>query len=170
MGSHASTLHAEPTGSDVAATMDALRRLVRFLRLGTRAAESKSGLSSAQLFVLRRLADEPASSIAELARRTLTDASSVSTVVARLVDAGLVSRTTSPDDRRRASIALTARGRKVLERAPEVAQERLFEALHRMPERDRKELARTLVAWVHAAGADELEPRMFFEDEQGHGR
>jgi DNA-binding MarR family transcriptional regulator len=157
MGSHVS--------GESAAIMDALRRLVRFLRLGTRAAEARTGISSAQLFVLQRLESAPALSIAELAERTLTDPSSVSTVVAKLVARGMVSRRTSPEDRRRASIALTARGRQVLSRAPELAQVRLLEALESMPEAERSALGRTLVAWVHGAGADELEPRMLFEDE-----
>ncbi len=157
MGSHGSRENAE--------IMDALRRLVRFLRLGTRAAEASTGVSSAQLFVLQRLESSPASSIAELAERTLTDASSVSTVIAKLVARGLVSRRTSPEDRRRASIALTARGRQLLTRAPELAQVRLLEALDRMPDEERAALGRTLVAWVHGAGADRLEAKMLFEDE-----
>jgi DNA-binding MarR family transcriptional regulator len=145
--------------------MDALRRLVRFLRLGTRAAEARTGVSSAQLFVLQRLEASPAASIAELADRTLTDPSSVSTVVAKLAARGLVSRRTSPEDRRRASIALTARGRQLLARAPELAQVRLLDALDRMPDAERAALGRTLIAWVHGAGADRLEAKMLFEDE-----
>ncbi len=145
--------------------MDALRRLVRFLRLGTRAAEARTGVSSAQLFVLQRLTDAPALSIADLAARTLTDPSSVSTVVAKLAERGLVARRPSPEDRRRAMVSLTSAGRQMLTRAPELAQVRLLDALDRMPSGERDALARTLTAWVHDAGADRLEPRMLFEDE-----
>src|SRR5689334_12541357 len=89
---------------DAEAVMHALRRLVRFLRLADRRAEGAAGISAAQMFVLRSLADAPASSLSELADRTLTDQSSVSTVVARLVETGLVVRRRG-EDRRRIELA-----------------------------------------------------------------
>jgi DNA-binding MarR family transcriptional regulator len=60
--------------------LNALRRIVRDLRLGARDAERSAGISGAQLFVLQALADERASSLNELADRTHTDQSSVSVV------------------------------------------------------------------------------------------
>src|SRR2546423_5112313 len=107
MGSHASGARVD----DAQHVFDSLRRLVRFLRLGAREAEEATGVSSAQLFVLHQLAGAPAASLAELAERTLTDQSSVSTVVARLVAHGLVARRKGTGDRRRVELALTARGR-----------------------------------------------------------
>src|SRR4051794_8130303 len=72
-------------GGDVRAIMDAIRRIVRVLRVSSRAAEKQVGLSGAQLFVLHKLADTPALSLNELADRTRTHQSSVSVVVQRLV-------------------------------------------------------------------------------------
>src|SRR3982751_587504 len=80
----------------------AQRRIVRFLRLADRDVEAACDISAAQLFVLHTLVDKPAQSLSELAQRTLTDQSSVSTVVSRLVERGLVKRTASRADRRRA--------------------------------------------------------------------
>jgi DNA-binding MarR family transcriptional regulator len=76
-------------------SMNAVRSIVRALRINTRAIESQMGISLAQLFVLQQLADRPANSLNELAERTATHQSSVSVVVRRLVDNGYVSRTTS---------------------------------------------------------------------------
>src|SRR5436190_20552831 len=76
-------------------SMNAVRSIVRALRINTRAIESQMGISLAQLFVLQQLADRPANSLNELAERTATHQSSVSVVVRRLVDSGYVSRTTS---------------------------------------------------------------------------
>ena len=76
---------------DATAVLGSLRRIVRFLRLADREAEAACEVSAAQLFVLHTLAAEPAASVHALAARTLTDPSSVSTVVAR----GLVQRTPS---------------------------------------------------------------------------
>src|SRR5215470_9599078 len=85
----------------VRAIMDALRRIVRGLRLTARDAERSAGISGAQLFVLQSLAEERASSLNDLADRTLTDQSSVSVVVKRLADRKLVARKAAADDARR---------------------------------------------------------------------
>src|SRR5882762_3561794 len=91
--------------------LDSIRRLVRLLRVSDRQAQAELGVSGAQLFVLRELGRTPALSLNELASRTLTDQSSVSVVVTRLVEAGLVSRERARDDARRLVLGLTRAGR-----------------------------------------------------------
>jgi DNA-binding MarR family transcriptional regulator len=148
-----------------AAALDALRRIVRYLRLADREVENACGLSVAQLFVLHQLADTSGLSIAEVAERTLTDQSSVSTVVARLVERGLVSRKPSRTDRRRAELSLTARGEKIVLTAPRVPQLAIIEAIRGMTSKKRAELVRALEGLAGAIGANAVEPRMLFEDE-----
>src|SRR5258708_6638855 len=72
--------------------LDSIRRLVRSLRLFSREAEQKLDLSAAKLFVLQQLSATKPVSMKELARRTYTDQSSVSTVVSRLAEKGLVNK------------------------------------------------------------------------------
>jgi DNA-binding MarR family transcriptional regulator len=144
--------------------MDGIRRVVQALRVSSRGAEQRVGLSSAQLFVLQRLAGSPAMSINELADATLTHQSSVSVVVRRLVERGLVRRGASGEDGRRVEVSLTARGRHLIERAPGAAQDRLIEGLRRMAAADRRALATQLGRLARAMGLDETPPAMFFED------
>lgn len=155
-------------GGDVQATaaMVSLRRIIRYLRLGDREVETASGLSSAQLFVLMTLADTPALSLAEIAKRALTDQSSVSTVVARLVERGLIVRKASAKDRRRAELRLTPAGHRTLASAPQVPQAKLIEAIRSLPAARRNELVRALEALADAVGAHEVKPRLLFEDER----
>src|SRR5215813_3456666 len=122
-----------------AGTLRALRRLVRALRLADRAAESRLGLSAAQLFVLERLAEGPVGSMAELAGRTLTDASSVSVVVQRLSERGLVVRAASQDDARRTTLRLSASGKRLLGTAPSSPQAGLIAALEQLSGAERRE-------------------------------
>ncbi|HEU0054204.1 MAG TPA: MarR family winged helix-turn-helix transcriptional regulator [Longimicrobium sp.] len=147
--------------------MDSLRTLVRALRVSTRAVEREIGISGAQLFVLQRLADAPARSVNELAERTRTHQSSVSTVVSRLVERGLAARTPSAEDARRMEIAITGDGRALLDAAPRSAQERMIEALGRMPDERVRALADGLAALVREAGMQDLPASFFFEDEGG---
>jgi len=149
-----------------AGTLRALRRLVRALRLADRAAESRLGLSAAQLFVLERLAEGPVGSMAELAGRTLTDASSVSVVVQRLAERGLVVRATAPDDARRTTLRLSASGKRLLAAAPRSPQAELIDSLEQLSAGERKELEGLLERVVRGMGIDEQAPApMFFEGE-----
>ena len=83
----ASANHVE-RGEDVGVILDALRSIVRELRLASREAEQRVGVHGAQLHALRQLSDSPTMSLTELADRTHTDISSVSVVVSRLVEQG----------------------------------------------------------------------------------
>ena len=158
------------TGSaEVRAVLEAIRHIVRVLRVASRAAEKRVGLSGAQLFVLQVLADEDALSLGELAERTFTHQSSVSVVVGRLVDRGLVRRRRSTSDARRLEVTLTRAGRVVAARAPAAAQGRLISGLERLDSGDRRVLARTLGCLLAEMGIGEEAATMFFEDETiGH--
>src|SRR5262245_19623091 len=119
--------------------LDALRGIVRALRVSSHQAERRHDVSRPQLFVLQELAT-PAHSIRELSRRTLTDPSSISVVVARLEARGFVERRRSPADARRSELSLTPEGRALARRAPPPIQVRLVDALGRMALRDLKTL------------------------------
>ena len=154
-----------PSPQDVTVVMDSLRALVRALRISTRAVEKAIGISGAQLFVLQQLMESPARSVNDLAERTSTHQSSVSTVVTRLVDRGLARREPSPDDARRMEISITDRGRVLVETAPMTAQVRMRGAMRRLgPERVHA-LADGLEALVREAGFAGDPVTMFFEDE-----
>jgi DNA-binding MarR family transcriptional regulator len=151
------------TADDLSAALDAIRRIVQALRVSTRAAERRLGISGAQLFVLHALSEAPAHSLNELAARTFTHQSSVSTVVERLVKKRYVSRKRSTADARRVVLSLTPSGRALLRSSPDIAQLRLISALRELPPRSRRSLASLLDRVVHAMGADAA-PTLFFEE------
>jgi DNA-binding MarR family transcriptional regulator len=150
--------------------MDALRRVVRALRLTARDAERSAGISGAQLFVLQNLSDQPAASLNELADRTLTDQSSVSVVVKRLVARKLVARRASAVDARRIELSLTAAGRRLLARCPEPTQARLVASLRGLDAKQLADITRGLTALVLVMGIEDAAPRMLFDDEVGDRR
>jgi DNA-binding MarR family transcriptional regulator len=150
--------------------LEGLRRVVQALRRTAREAEVQHRTSGAQLFVLHLLARHGAASVGELAERSFTHQSSVSVVVARLVAAGLVARAQAASDRRRAVVALTARGRALLRRVPEPAQARLVEALASVTPAEQRALARGLTALVREMGMDGARAGMFFEETGGRSR
>lgn len=161
------SLQTVQQSDDIARSMNAIRSVVRALRLNTRRIEARLGISLAQLFVLQQLAEKPADSLNELAERTATHQSSVSVVVRRLVDRGLVTRVAATSDRRRVQIALTTDGKALLRNAPRTVQNDLITGMSRMSVEQQSALAELLETWVLAAGIDLASPPMIFEDEPG---
>jgi DNA-binding MarR family transcriptional regulator len=155
----------DDAAAGVTDVLDSVRRIVRTLRLASRAAEKQVGLSGAQVFVLHALARGPVLSLNELAERTRTHQSSVSVVVQRLVERGLVERTPVPGDARRTALSLTAAARRKVKNAPDAPTEVLIAALERMPAGQRTRLAEGLRRLVQALGAADEPPTMFFEDD-----
>jgi len=149
---------------DVAQVVDGLRRIVRALHYSHRLAEQRWQVSAAQLLVLQRLAEAPTLSVSELADRTFTHQSTVSVVVTRLVDRGLVRRARADDDARRAELALTASGRALLQRAMSTAQGELIVALDEMTSAQLRAIAAGLHDIVDSLGVAGEPAGMFFED------
>jgi DNA-binding MarR family transcriptional regulator len=155
------------SGRDVSRALDAVRKIVRALRLSSRAVEKEVGITGAQLFVLQQLAARPAESVNELAERTLTHQSTVSVVVTRLVQRGLVTRSPSREDARRTEIAVSPSGLALLQRSPPTVQARLALALQTLSDEQLRGLADGLDAWLHEAGIHGEIPGLFFEEETG---
>ena len=153
MGSHASD---ETAARQV---LDSLRRIVQALRESSRHAEQELGVSGAQLFVLDALALAPALSLNDLARRTRTHQSSVSAVAARLVKRGLIRRARADDD-----------GRRLVARAPDVAQNRLLRGIDRLAPASRRALAGALAALADHVDGGRGTLQMFFDSIEQKGR
>ncbi len=156
--------------ADSESALNSMRRVFHALRAWAQEAETGSGISGAQLFVLQQLGHASAPSLKSLAQRTLTSTAAVSVVVSRLVGRGLVRRQASRLDGRRVVLTLTAAGRSVLSRAPEAPQLRVLSALRRMPRRELAAFARQFERFVDELGIGTLEPRMLFEGTNGDGQ
>ena len=148
---------------DVRKAMNALRRIVRALRLAASDVERDLGITVAQLFVLQQLADGKARSINEIAEGAVTDPSTISGLIRRLLDAGLVDRKPSSADARRAEVRLTAKGTALLARSPKAPQSQLVAALSELPKKRLRALTDALGELASRLGA--AEPTFFFDEE-----
>jgi DNA-binding MarR family transcriptional regulator len=156
--------------AELSAAVDAVRRLIRGLRLAEQRTRTTTGLSAAQLFVLGQLRDADGVSLTELAERTLTDRTSVSAVVERLERDGSVRSERDPRDRRRTLVRITAAGRRRLSAAPRAPTAQLLAALRRLEPRQRRGLTSHLVALLDAMGLAEAPATMLFEERSGRSR
>jgi DNA-binding MarR family transcriptional regulator len=163
MGPHTNT-------RDIRNVLDSIRRIVSALRLFDREAESRLGISGAQLFVLRQLNAAGGISVNELADRTHTHQSSVSVVVDKLVHRGLVNRARSEKDARSVELSLAPAGKRLLRTAPAAAQERMIQALAEFQPRRRRLLADLLQEMIRKTGIETRKPTLFFEDKHHKGK
>lgn len=120
----------------------ALRELVSKLHKRLRKqVYSVEGLSLTEMYTLSYLYQSPPKSPSELASLNKIKAQSMSQALARMEEAGLISRSASKEDGRKVLISLAAQGKKVVEQTRYERDEWLAEAIRTtLSEREAKAL------------------------------
>jgi DNA-binding MarR family transcriptional regulator len=137
------------TSSTATGTSELALRLhaaaIRMLR-HLRREDDASGLSAPRLSALSVVAFGGPVSLAALADAEQVRPPTMSRIVDYLVAQGLVTRAVDPDDRRGVRIAVTARGRRVMERGRDRRLKALVLRVDALPEADRRALVAALPA------------------------
>jgi len=145
--------------------MQNLRRIVKALEDYSLGVEKRFELTGPQLWALWELGRSGPCALKDLAERMKLDSSTVVGVVDRLVLKGLVVRNPDPTDRRRISLAPTAKGEEILSAAPHPAQGHLLVGLEGMDRRKVENLHEALGTLVGVLEAEHLEAPFFFAKE-----
>ncbi len=95
-----------------------IRKLIRASDVYSSKVRQLSGLTSAQLLLLRAIDNNPSASLGALAKQISLSQATTSTILKRLESAGFTYKTRSESDRRRSQVFLTEAGSEVLDRAP----------------------------------------------------
>lgn len=136
-----------------------LRKIIRSLNLESKRIEKEFSISIPQLLSLKFLKEQPdnISSAREIKNFLVLNASTVSGILSRLEDKGLVARLPKSEDRRVNRVVLTAKGDKLLEDAPPSLFEKLSGKLEKLDDNRLKELDRNIELLVHLLDAENLE-------------
>jgi DNA-binding MarR family transcriptional regulator len=102
----------------------ALRRILRVTELNSRELARRSELTASQLLVLRYLGENNAALPSAIARSIDLKQATVTVLVNKLEDAGLVTRRRDTEDRRRVWVDLTDAGHAAREKSPDLLQSR----------------------------------------------
>ncbi|MBS1958493.1 MAG: MarR family transcriptional regulator [Bdellovibrionales bacterium] len=130
--------------------------------------EKSVGLSTAQIFVLQKLAERKKPlSVNELAELTMTHQSSVSVVISKLVQRRLVDRIVSETDNRSIGVMISKQGEYLLSKSPPSVQELLVKALDQLTKRERDGLVTGFQALLQKAGLEAEDAPMLMEDDDG---
>jgi MarR family transcriptional regulator, organic hydroperoxide resistance regulator len=146
---------------DAAEVVKALRQLFKAIQEYSKAMLRKTGLSGPQLWALTVLEAHPGLSLNELSERLFAHPSTVSGIVDRLAERGVLSRTADPVDRRGIRLSLMPRGRTLLRKSPPPVQIGLRRALEDMPAAQLRQFRRSLEAVVRGTAARGVDAAFF---------
>ena len=132
---------AKPDLEQVSRLRVAVMRVSRRLRQ-----QGNVGITPSQLAVLGTLARNGSMTLGQLADAEAVQPPSMTRIVGRLVDAGMVVRQAREDDRRSAEVTLSMRGRHAIESIRAQRNTWLMERLQSLSEDDQAELWRGVAA------------------------
>jgi MarR family transcriptional regulator, organic hydroperoxide resistance regulator len=144
-------VHIDPLSADV---HEQFMRLVHRQRLLLQRVLGGHDLHPAQAMCLRVLAHRPGIPQRDLGEALLLSPPTVTRMLQRMERRGLVERAADERDQRVAVVRLTADGRDLEAHVDRAMGEYLERSVARLPESDRRELARLLHAWCEAADVD----------------
>jgi DNA-binding MarR family transcriptional regulator len=140
----------------------ALRRISQAIDQWSRQLWQDFGLTSPQLATLREIAAGKNVSPGTLATALHVSQPTVTGILQRLEERGLVSRVRSAADRRSVVAELTDRAREILAEAPPLLRDRFRAELARLPDWQQTELLATLQRVAEMMHAPEVEPTPYF--------
>lgn len=143
--------------------MEALWALDHALQERERGAAGRFGITRSQRVVLRIVGQRPGVSAGDLSRILHVHPSTLTPVLHRLVEAGLLGRAPDPVDRRRAVLRLSRRGKRIDEICAKRIDAVMSAALSRMDQADVAAMRRVLTELAEALA--EGEPARSLEHE-----
>jgi DNA-binding MarR family transcriptional regulator len=139
---------AREAAADLLAAISVIRRTAR---RAARQAWTRQPLPPAQSELLRLAAARPGLTVAEAAQELRLAPNTISTLVGRLTDAGLLNRERSAQDGRTALLTTTDKASRRLAEFRDLRAELAGRALAQLPDRDRQALARAVPALLRLA-------------------
>lgn len=126
--------------------LEGLRKIIRAVDLESKRIEKKFGISIPQLLCLRQLLEQPQYQIShkELTKLLHLNSSTVSGILDRLEKKNLIARLAQSSDKRSTMIVLTREGKKLIEQAPYLMQNRLLHKLDQLEEQELKNIKNSI--------------------------
>jgi DNA-binding MarR family transcriptional regulator len=144
----------------VADIIDNIRRVFQVVNEHSKRAKRETGITGPQLWAIKVIAEASSLRVSDLARRMYLHPATVVGILNRLELQGLVKRVRNNSDRRIVMVELTARGKELVVKAPQVAQGLLVAGLEVLPFKQLEEIDAGLEILVEILGAQELPPQM----------
>lgn len=139
------------------AVLMAIRRIIRAADLHSRKVGRATGLTVPQLVVLRAISDLGEVTSGRLAAGVSLSQGTVTVILDRLEEKGLVTRYRSARDRRIVHAALTPAGKRQLDVAPPLLHDSFIRRFERLPDAKRRRIEAALNEVAMMMDADSLD-------------
>ncbi len=137
--------------------LQSLRRIIRAVDLHSRKLAADFDVTAPQLVCLIEIGQAGPIASKDLAEQVFLSPSTLVGILDRLEEKKLVERKRNGDDRRVVEVEVTERGRKLVEKAPSPLQDRLAEALKKLPSHKLTALVDSLEKIVSMMEATDIE-------------
>lgn len=134
-----------------------LRRIIRAAQLSAKELARAAGLTTSQLVLLDLLKSHAAMTPGQIARAMNLTQATVTILLDRLQEQGMIQRERDQHDRRTVQVRLTAAGHKRLARTPQSLQQRFLEAFSRLEPWEKTFLLSALQRVTHLMNTAELD-------------
>ena len=134
-----------------------IRRLMQAGELYTKELNKIYNISSAQLNCLLSLHENGPLPPSHIAKLMMVNSSTITGIIDRLEQKGLVQRMRISTDRRVITVDLTKSGKVLAEHAPPPIQHKLFDGLSRLSEKDIKNISESLLKLTDMLDVQDLE-------------
>ena len=149
----------------VADIVDNIRRVFQVVNEHSKQAERKTGITGPQLWAIKTIAEGAPIMVSEIASRMHLHAATVVGILDRLEARSLAKRVRSREDRRVVRVELTDQGKRLVKKAPEVAQGLLVSGLEQLKTKNLKNIAEALDQLVGLLGAQGIPPKLILSSE-----
>ena len=134
-----------------------IRRLLQARELYTKELNKKYQISAPQLNCLLALYENGPLPPSQIAKYIMVKSSTVTGIIDRLEQKGLVTRLRKSLDRRVITIELTQAGKRLADNAPPPIQQKIIDGLRRLPEGEIEEIVRGLTKLTRMLEVQDLE-------------
>ena len=154
---NAPTLASEAPRDLVKQIIFQIRRLIQAKELYTKELNKKYQVSASQLNCLLALHENGPLPPSQIARHIMVKSSTVTGIIDRLEQKGLVNRSRTSPDRRVITIELAEPGRTLAENAPPPIQQKVLEGLERLPQSEMEKIVLGLNMLTQMLDVQDLE-------------
>lgn len=102
----------------------ALRKIIQAIDQHSTQLKKKFGLTGPQLIILQTVVDNESISVTQLSKNVSLSQATATNITKRLENQGYLKRNKNTTDKRRINLAVTEKGKEILERVPPLLQER----------------------------------------------
>jgi DNA-binding MarR family transcriptional regulator len=123
----------------------------------TKELNKKYSVSAPQIACLLTLLDNGPISPSQIAKKIMVESSTVTGIIDRLEQKGLVTRTRVSPDRRVITVELTEAGRRLAHNAPPPIQQKIVKGLRKIDDAERAQIIATLSRLTEMIDAEDMD-------------